>query len=81
MDIHEWEEKLEEIFNFGCAGFVLLKFREGVVRDPFGALLTWNEDYEEVNPSYGLEWSAQVEMLLLYELYFPIISSYFLFEW
>lgn len=36
-----------------------VEFREGVVHDPFGALLTWNEDYEEVNPSYGLEWSAQ----------------------
>lgn len=38
-------------------GLALLKFREGVVSDPFGALSTWNENYEEVNPCswFGVE--------------------------
>lgn len=51
------EGKFEELFNFGHAGLALLKFREGVVSDPFGALSTWNENYEEVNPCswFGVE--------------------------
>lgn len=34
----------------GFAGVALLRFRERVVKDPFGALSNWNDDDGEVDP-------------------------------
>lgn len=38
------------IFGSRRAGLALLKFRERVVNDPFGALANWNDDVGVVNP-------------------------------
>ncbi|KAL5698786.1 non-specific serine/threonine protein kinase [Ranunculus cassubicifolius] len=57
-------------FSFGLClndeGMSLLKFRERVGRDPYGALLTWNFDEEDEDPCSwdGIECSDGKVMIL-----------------
>lgn len=41
---------MQMVYFSSRAGLALLKFRERVVNDPFGALANWNDDVGVVNP-------------------------------
>ena len=47
----------ENIYN--GSGLALLRFKEGVISDPFKALADWKDDVGEVNPCswFGIECS------------------------
>ena len=54
------ESKFFPLLWYLCAaGLALLRFRERVVSDPFGALTNWNDDVGVVNPCswHGIECS------------------------
>lgn len=48
-----------EVFFFFPTGLALLRFKERVIVDPFGALLDWKEEGGEVHPCswFGVECS------------------------
>lgn len=52
-----WDFNLCLVFVWVCAGLALLRFRERVVSDPFGALANWDD--EEITPCswFGVECS------------------------
>lgn len=54
-----WKTKTERCGFYLCAGKALLKFKQGIVSDPFGALSNWVDDEVAVDPCnwFGVECS------------------------
>lgn len=49
-----WRVFWVDLYGFIWAGLTLLKFRERVVNDPFGALSNWDDHKEDINPCFWL---------------------------
>lgn len=49
------------------AGMALLKLREGIVSDPYGALKSWKMDFGVINPCswFGVECSYDGKVVVL----------------
>ncbi|KAL7264249.1 hypothetical protein ACSBR1_002244 [Camellia fascicularis] len=60
-------QSLSLCFSLNTEGLALLKFRDGVVRDPFGALSDWNDLGGEVDPCswIGVECSEDGKVVIL----------------
>jgi hypothetical protein len=54
-----WEVKDNDEWGVFCAGLALLRFRERVVSDPFGALCNWKDEDGVVDSCswFGIECS------------------------
>lgn len=45
-----FSENVDDVFWVVKTGIALLKFREKVVNDPYGALTSWKQENGEANP-------------------------------